>query len=302
MNTRFVSNCIFILLACVCTCSLSIATDEINPPYLNSETGFSISQYLNEINSYSTLALNDGDGDNNGKTLNFRESVPKEKKSIGNKSPVKAFIYSAIIPGAGQLYNGSKIKAVAFLGLETLAWTGHVIYSGKGDDKTAEFENYANTNWSEDKYVSWLEFNWQKSDDELVLNTNGFPLFTHHLPDTKTQQYYEMIGKYNQFVYGWADAGDVETSPFQEAHPDTYSAMRLHYESMRHDANKLYDKATTSIVVSMINHVISGFEAAIAARSHNKNADTIANKISVKAQTAQLNDEYFPMLTMAYKF
>lgn len=301
MNLRFVSFYGVVLLACCSLCSLSIGSDEINPPFKDAKSVLSINQYLNEIKSYSALALNDDDGDNKVSTLNFREGAQKEEKASGRKSPVKAFIYSAIIPGAGQLYNGSKIKAVAFLGLEALAWTGHIIYSGKGDDKTAEFETYANANWSENSYVAWLELNWQQSDDEDVLNDRGFPLFTHHLPDTKTQQYYEMIGKYNQFVYGWADT-DYNTSPYREAHPDTYSAMRMHYESMRHDANKMYDKASTAIVVSMVNHVISGFEAALAARSHNKNVDALANKISVKAQTAQLNDEYFPMLTMTYKF
>ncbi|MEE9441478.1 MAG: DUF5683 domain-containing protein [candidate division Zixibacteria bacterium] len=300
MNVRFVSIYSTLMLACVCSCSLCYASDEINPPYTNNGSGFSINQYLNEINSYSVLTLNDDDGNDKGKTLNFREGVQKEKKSSGHKSPVRAFIYSAIIPGAGQMYNGSKIKAVAFLGLEALAWTGHIIYNGKGDDKTTAYETYANTNWSEGTYSDWLEMHWGYRDDELVLNDRGFPLFTHHLPDTRTQQYYEMIGKYNQFVYGWADVNYQDSDG--DPHPGTYSAMRMHYETMRHDANKMYDKATTSIVVSMINHVISGFEAALAARSHNKNLDTLANKVSVKAHTAQLNDEYFPMLTMTYKF
>ncbi len=38
-----------------------------------------------------------------------------------------------------------------------------------------------------------------------VLTDKNDTWVTHSLPSTKTQQYYEMVGKYLQFVYGWKD-------------------------------------------------------------------------------------------------
>ncbi|MEW5796303.1 MAG: hypothetical protein AB1772_08060, partial [Candidatus Zixiibacteriota bacterium] len=41
------------------------------------------------------------------------------------KSPFKAFILSAVLPGAGQYYMGSRIKPILFLGAEAAAWGFH---------------------------------------------------------------------------------------------------------------------------------------------------------------------------------
>jgi len=81
-----------------------------------------------------------------------------------------------------------------------------------------------------------------------------------------------------------------------------YSANRMHYEEMRHKANQMYDRATISLIATMTNHLISGFEAALSARNHNKKVKTGDNRLSFRAVTANIDDNYFPMLTMTYKF
>lgn len=269
------------------------------PTFTSSAETPSISDYLIEMKSQQLGYLQAQTETKKPRTLDVR-SDSKKTTAEGYKSPVKAFLYSAVVPGAGQLYAGSKVKAALFFGLEALGWTGHIVYHGKGEDNTDTFERYADTYWLEGRYEEWLLRHWFTSDDDSVFNTSGFSLFTHHLPDIKTQQYYEMIGKYNQFVYGWTDT-DILTSD-STAHPATYSQLRMDYEDMRHDANKMFDRATASLIVVMVNHIVSGFEAALAARSHNKNAASLADRVSVKAVTAKLNDEYFPMVTMTYKF
>jgi len=44
--------------------------------------------------------------------------IAKEKSNLKLKSPVKAMIYSALIPGLGQLYNGKKFKALVIFSAE----------------------------------------------------------------------------------------------------------------------------------------------------------------------------------------
>lgn len=230
------------------------------------------------------------------------ELDPREVEKYKNpKSTFRAFLYSLVIPGAGQLYTGSKTKAVMFFGFEALTWAGYVTFQGRGDDKTAEFEAFADIHWGEIRYSQFLFDNWGVYDDDSVLDNNDNLLFTHHLPDTKTQQYYEMIGKYNQFVFGWDDVDS--TIP---RHPDylgqAYSANRQKYEDMRGDANKMYGRATASIVAMMANHLISGIEAALAAKSHNKRVMTYTERVKFKAYAARRDNQYFPMLTMTYRF
>lgn len=221
------------------------------------------------------------------------ERAAEPPDDISSKSPLKAFVYSAVLPGAGQYYVGSKWKAALFLGLEAMAWTGHAVYHNKGEERTGEFEDFANAHWSEPRYDDFLESNWGVRDDELISS------FTHHLPKTKTQQYYEMIGKYDQFVFGW---DDVDLPPDSQNMPLANSANRLSYMDMRLDANTAYDRATASLVVVMANHLISGIEAALSAKRHNNKVEQFGNRLTVRAVTARLDNNYFPMVTMTYSF
>jgi len=223
----------------------------------------------------------------------------------GVKSVRKAFLYSLVLPGAGQVYTGSKRKGARFLALEAASWFGYISFHSEGNSKTDEFNLYADTYWSQDRYEDFLYINWSVRDDDSVFQDPGDPssgyFFTHHLPDTKTQQYYEMIGKYNQFVFGWADVAPL-TSPDPDATEHTTSAMRLHYMDMRHDANVAYDRATASLMVMMANHLVSAFEAAFSAKRHNNRLAADGGGFSIRAVKAQSGREQFPMLTMRYRF
>jgi hypothetical protein len=224
------------------------------------------------------------------------EAAPTERKSV-----FKAFVYSAVVPGAGQLYTGSKVKAAAFFGVEVATWAGYIVFHGKGNDKTDVFNAFADEHWSDSLYGNFLEDNYGVRDDDLAKDESGNLIFTHHLPDTKTQQYYEMIGKYNQFVFGWDDV-DPSIPRIPDNLGTAYSAHREQYETMRHDANVMYGRATASLIVMMANHVISGAEAALAARNHNKKVQAGEQRLSFRAVTATINRTSFPMLTMTYKF
>ena len=82
--------------------------------------------------------------------------------SQNKKSPVLAGVLSLLIPGAGEIYSEEYLKAGIFLAIEAAVITTAVIYDGKGDDKTTEFQNYADDyqnpehNWSVVRYAEWL--------------------------------------------------------------------------------------------------------------------------------------------------
>ena len=78
------------------------------------------------------------------------------------KSPVLAGVLSAIIPGAGQIYNEDYWIAAAFVVVEAALITTAVVYDNKGDDQTAYYQSYADDymnpdhNWSVVRYAEWL--------------------------------------------------------------------------------------------------------------------------------------------------
>lgn len=213
------------------------------------------------------------------------------------KSPKRAFLYSLIIPGWGQKYAGSTIvKPIIYLAVEATSWAMYFKYHGDGNKKTDEFQQYADTYWLENdttgaghSYRDWI----------LALGPDTSEAkMTHRLPNTKTQQYYEMIGKYDQFRAGWDDYWE---------NPDLYdtsgvSPHREYYNTLRGKANDLYDKGKTFVIVAMVNHLLSAFDAALAANRHNRNQSG-DNWMSIKVEMQKYSaTEEMPILKVAYKF
>jgi len=220
------------------------------------------------------------------------------------KSAAKAFAYSLILPGLGQLYTGSKIKAAVFLGIEALGWVGYINYRSQGGSKTDEYEAYADQHWIEQSYWDSLQSvrsieKWQDGD-----------YFPHHLPykvvgtDTVADvnhEYYENIGKYDQFIWGWDDLTQIGTGASQPE--GNYTSNNRHtYVLMREDANKQYDRAKTVGIILIVNHLVAAFDAGLSARRYNRNIEQAQKKIDVKFRMVNLEDTPTPWVNVAYRF
>jgi len=260
---------------------------------INLESG----RFAREISSIQNSGLNYAGS--------YTADEQKEKAGVGGdksiykyeyKSPKKAFLYSLIIPGWGQKYAGSKIfKPIVFLAADIGLWSFYFKYHGDGNKKTDESQDFANTYWREgtnttdSTYRYWLQVH-DKNEDSL----------THQLPDSKTQQYYEMIGKYDQFRSGWVDYwGD--TLKYDSA-GKYVSPLRDKYNGIRGEANDLLNKAKTFIVISMVNHLLSAIDAAVAANRHNRNQSG-DNWLSVRTEMKYYSaTEQMPIVRLACRF
>lgn len=243
------------------------------------------------------------------------------------KSPFLAGAMSVAIPGAGQFYNGDYWKTAIFVAVEAVAIYAAITYNQEGDDQTTLFENYAHQNWSVNRYAEWSResaeyisgktfteeqkqyYNTALINKEGVVNwdvLNDLELdigawYSHRLAPFADQQYYEMIGKYPQFVSGWDD--------FKETYPDgvflypedgkKVTPYFHHYKSERGKANDYYAKAKTAVAIIIANHVISAAEAAWTTSRNNK-------KLNVSVSMAQHNlgfvAEYYPQMNLQYTF
>ncbi len=213
------------------------------------------------------------------------EAVTSEKKS-----PILAGLLSLVIPGAGQIYNGDYWKAGLFLGAETGLIVTALAYEKKGDDKTVEFEAYADKNWDMVKYTEWiLKYKtelglpdsasvsidpnaslapWERVNREQLNYWEG-KIFSHRIYPHGHQQYYEMIGKYLQFTYGWLD---TPNSSVERNSPKPGSKFDL-YRNMRGEANDYYAVTSTMIQLIVVNHIVSAVDAIISTVLDNKAID-----------------------------
>lgn len=227
---------------------------------------------------------------------NFDEfPLPSDIYDFSYRSPGRAFFYSLLVPGGGQVYTGSKTKAAVFLGLEAVLWVGYFSFHSDGKDKEDAYIKYANERWSPELYTNWLiEEHGIIDDDSTWYDSNGQPqTFSHHLPEVKSQQYYEMVGKYEQFLYGWKDT-DYRSG-------DVSSDWRGAYLVMRDESNSAFGKARAAAIFSIANHLLSAFEGALAAKKFNRKQDTFS-ELRLKARFATYYNERIPQVTLTYSF
>ena len=240
--------------------------------------------------------------------------IEREKKSA-----FKAAMFSAVVPGAGEIYAESYIKGAIFALVEVAAWATYFTYNSKGDDKDKEMREFGDENWSERRYwakvymVAVMEDDW--NDDPLSYDENGlseadyttenierlrqlensFPTqygFTHSLPETKTQQYYEMIYKYPiQFGAGWVEVGTNWQRYDNYSPGDPVESDLRFYRDLRNKSNSFYDTANTMATVVMINHLASAIDAAFTVRSFNRKID-----FALKAKSQKYNGERVTMV------
>jgi hypothetical protein len=212
----------------------------------------------------------------NGKSLNIEANFDRIEKDFDKKSddkeknPYLAALFSAVVPGAGEFYAKSYIKSAIFFAVEVGLWTFYGINQGKGNSKTDEYEDYANKNWNIKKYGQWLkeqQFNGASNIDTSLgfeplrqqINNCEQINFSHTLPPFGDQQYYEVIGKYQNFIYGWLTAGPNITKNNYE----TYVLPQVQdYMSDRQKANDYFNIAGYSVDLVVLNHILSAADAA----------------------------------------
>ncbi len=109
----------------------------------------------------------------------------------------------------------------------------------------------------------WERVNW---DALNALERAIGKWYSHTLPKHGEQQYYELIGKYQQFNQGWFDADNPN---YTYGLPISETLKK--YSEMRGIANNYYYKAKSAMTVVVVNHVIAAIDAYFTARSYNKN-------------------------------
>jgi hypothetical protein len=222
------------------------------------------------------------------------------------KSPMLGGLFSLVLPGAGEFYSGSYLKAGIFFVIEAAVITTAVIYNNKGNQQTNDFQNYADQNWSVVKYAQWMVDHkdilglpdnltysdiivntnpglppWQQVDFgklnfyESEVGSNGYG-FTHQLPLHGEQQYYELIGKYHQYSPGWAQFDPADNNPHD------VPAQMVSYSIMRGDANTYYNHAETAVIGIYLNHFLSALDGIWSAIRFN-------NDIAFNARVQNLN-------------
>ena len=207
-----------------------------------------------------------------------------------NTFSLKPTLASLVIPGFGQFLNKSPLwKTALFTGIEVAGIVGYITWTNKADDITKEYENWADEHWDMN--------NWVNGSAVLLseIQSNGFPDVSdvridgsHHITiivngkyesshillenpnieytELRDWDFYEGIGKYDQFVAGWDDAisnWEIISKKIKDGEDEliVMTPNKQHYLELRNDSNVLYKNAKFAASAILFNHIFSALDA-----------------------------------------
>ncbi len=163
--------------------------------------------------------------------------------NLGRK--IKTGFLSALMPGAGQYYNGHKKKAYFMAGAEVGIWVVYFIFDKQGDNRMESARDYAG----------------------LFAGTSG----------SHEEAYWQSIGRYMDSD-GYYEAQAREARALGEPTPDLVSESdawqwdnsdrKSNYQLLRADGNTAYDHRDFMILFSVINRAFSVIDGVMGVRSH----------------------------------
>jgi hypothetical protein len=222
--------------------------------------------------------------------LNVRSEGFSTKSNIYKRTPLKPMLASLVIPGFGQYINRSPLwKTALFAGVEVAGIAGYISWTNKADDITKEYEHWADNHWDMRRWVN---------DSAILLSdiqSGGYPNVndvridgSHHITiivngkyesseillenpnieyvELRDWDFYEGVGKYDQFVAGWNDAKsnwEIVQKKIKKGEDEliVMTPNKQHYLQLRNDSNVLYKNAKFAASALLFNHIFSALDA-----------------------------------------
>ena len=221
--------------------------------------------------------------------------------------PARPMLYSLILPGVGQWYNKSPAwKIGLFAGIEAASIFSRLQWRKKAEDIRLKYEIFADDNWDLETWVSntlntplgnYADVhingthklilvlsgslaeqygNYVSSDS---LENNAHWVYTGEVNVLRDRDFYENIGKYDQFVGGWIDCyGPVNNQLWFEVEKDVGDSTEIiistpnkeDYVNQRGRSNNYLNMAKYAVSAVMFNHVISALEAVWSTQIRNR--------------------------------
>ncbi|HHS12443.1 MAG TPA: hypothetical protein ENN03_01600 [bacterium] len=180
----------------------------------------------------------------------WAQSIPAEPqpfdagfltKSESAPSPARAFFYSLLVPGLGQVYAGAGTMTRVFVASEAALWSLYFTFRTVGNWKEADYKRFAVLHAGVDP---------EGKDRRYYVNL----------------EHYDSMEAYNQAKLRQRNLNAVY--PAHEGYEWEWDSResRLRYESLRVSSDKAFNRALLVTGAVVLNHLASAIDAARAAR------------------------------------
>jgi hypothetical protein len=191
-------------------------------------------------------------------------------------SPGLSFLLSALVPGAGQVYQGRPI-GWAFVAADAALWGGYAALKADGHDLEDGYRAFAddhfdltNPDFSNDAERGWYEW-WDFFRTIEPTFVWGDTLYWHDIREARDidrARYYQDIEASNAYIFGWNDWAPNEFGNadfwWQDAdglHVAYVSPHRDEYRRMRAKADSRLRWASRLVGVALAARVATAIEA-----------------------------------------
>ena len=229
-----------------------------------------------------------------------------EQINYNQKSTRKAMMLSSLFPGAGQYYaDKSSFTTYIFPILEVGLWIGYFHFHNKGLDTENDYQDFADQHYARE--------NQNLAQQDIIDDpTNNSNFYDNHfrLDETNTQHFYEDIGKYNKYLFGWNDWFEIyatdgngnfvspnwnwneqenlawlvegltgpnyentdylDNQELYDGKDGLYSSHRQVYIDMRKEAEDHYRAGRNFSYGIIANHILSAIDAIRLTKKHNR--------------------------------
>jgi hypothetical protein len=189
--------------------------------------------------------------------------------SSRRKRTIISVLCSAILPGLGELYlyretrdKGILARVPIFLAAEGYLWYGYAHNYSKGKDLKQDYMDYADEHWSLDRFLEQHPCcagidsceDWQEYND--YCSEEGYYFFLYTPREVDEEEYYENIGKYEAFMFGWDDWVSID---------ENWTPHRTYYWSLRGESDKYLLRADRHLMLLIVNRIVSMIDAGLLA-------------------------------------
>ena len=234
----------------------------------------------------------------------------KDKTNLMMKKNNNNQIASLIVPGYGQWKLNRKKRAVFFSTLELLFLSSWAYHKRKADSLDEDLKKFADENWN--LYRWWINTPQLTSSygDVICEGTHHLNIFVggdnttissndlcsngwiEGLEVVKDHEFYENIGKYDQFIAGWSDLFNSDGSQNwwnkdklvgTSSEVIVMTEKKSRYIDQRKKSNSAYSFASYMITGLMFNHFISAVDFFLISRINNKNNLNFSSNIKINS-------------------
>ena len=211
----------------------------------------------------------------------------EQKSDDGRSSPAVPMVMSAILPGLGEAYRGHK-RGYLLMALDIAAWIGGIHYKNEGEQMRDDYIAYADEHWREDKLAAAYDPIPPGGYDDAALvyvqefGRKYFPLVQDYTDldlwvskEDDAREYYENLGKWDQFVFGWDDFIRADDPRLSDPYGTGYDSWNIDdlrqqwtsshrdiYRGMRVESNDAFEKQDRFLYVNIFLRVFSVLQVA----------------------------------------